>query len=167
MQFSVGVEYALHCLLYMVDMPMGKAVGIKDLATFQGLSETYLSKIYTKLRKGGIVRSISGVNGGYELAREANDISFWDVVEAIEGSSNFFQCAEIRRNNILLDKDNLPDEYTKCPCTIKVVMIEAEEQMRNYLRKKTIGWLYSQVKGKLSDKKMDDIVNWFKDPSSR
>jgi len=63
MQFSIGVEYALHCLLYMVDIPSVKAVGVKDLAAFQGVSETYLSKTYTKLRKAGIVRSIIGVNG--------------------------------------------------------------------------------------------------------
>ena len=45
MQFSVGVEYALHCLLYMVDIPSGKSVGIKDLATYQGVAETYLWRV--------------------------------------------------------------------------------------------------------------------------
>ena len=109
LQFSVGVEYALHCLLYMVDLPSGKTVGIKDLAAFQGISETYLSKVYTKLRKAGIVKSIPGVKGGYELARTPENITFWNVVEAVEGSSPLFQCAEIRQNGILLDKDNLPD----------------------------------------------------------
>jgi len=29
MRFSVGVEYAMHCLLYMTDSPSGKAFGIK------------------------------------------------------------------------------------------------------------------------------------------
>jgi len=54
LQFSIGVEYALHCLLYMVDIPSGKAVGIKDLAAFQGVSETYLSKVYKKYHKKGL-----------------------------------------------------------------------------------------------------------------
>ena len=49
MKFSVGVEYAIHCLLYMVNMEDGKSIGIRDLSTFQGISETYLSKIYAKL----------------------------------------------------------------------------------------------------------------------
>ena len=69
MQFSVGVEYALHSLFYMVELPQGKVIGIKELAAFNGISETYLSKVFTKLRKSGLVRSISGVKGGYELAR--------------------------------------------------------------------------------------------------
>lgn len=167
MQFSVGVEYALHCLLYMVDIPSGKAVGIKDLAAFQGISETYLSKVYTKLRKAGIVKSIPGVNGGYELARVPESVTFWDVVEAVEGTSPLFQCAEIRQNSILLDKNNLPDTYTKCPCLIKVVMLEAEEQMRHYLKNKTLKWLYDQVRNKLPEEQIEATKNWFNDSKSR
>lgn len=161
MQFSVGVEYALHCLLYMVDLPKGQTVGIKELAKFQGVSESYLSKVYTKMKKFGIVRSVTGVKGGYELSKNPYSITFWNVVESIEGTSPMFQCAEIRQNNILLDKNNLPDSYTKCPCLIKVVMSEAEEQMKLYLTNKTIGWLHEQVKGKLGKEQWDETVNWF------
>jgi Rrf2 family protein len=161
MQFSIGVEYALHCLSYMIDVPAGKSVGIKDLATFQGVSETYLSKVYTKLRKSGIVKSIPGVNGGYALARDPEDITFWDIVEAVEGSSPLFQCAEIRQNEIILDKDNLPESHTKCPCLIKVVMLEAEDQMRRYLKDKTLAWLHGQVKDKIPEELSKATLDWF------
>jgi Rrf2 family protein len=145
----------------MVDIPSGKSVGIKDLATYQGVSETYLSKVYTKLRKAGIVKAISGVNGGYGLARNPENITFWDIIEAVEGSSSLFQCAEIRQNELLLDKNNLPDTHTKCPCLIKVVMLEAEEQMRQYLRNKTLEWLYEQVKNKLPEEHSKATIEWF------
>jgi Rrf2 family protein len=167
MQFSIGVEYALHCLLYMVDIPSGKPIGIKDLATYQGVSETYLSKVYTKLRKSGIIKSIPGVNGGYALARNPENITFWDVVEAIEGSSPLFQCAEIRQNELLLDKNNLPDTHTKCPCLIKVVMWEAEEQMRQYLRNKTLAWLREQVNIKIPEDHRKATIEWFNDVKLR
>ena len=88
MKFSVGLEYELHCLLYMVDLPEGYSVGVRELAHYQGVSETYLAKFFTKLRKAGIVKAAPGVNGGYELALAPQDITFWHVVEAIEGSSN-------------------------------------------------------------------------------
>ncbi|ADL50811.1 RrF2 family transcriptional regulator [Clostridium cellulovorans] len=162
MKFSVGVEYAIHCLLYMVNSEEGTSVGIRDLATFQGISETYLSKVYAKLSKSGIVKSIPGVKGGYALARSAEEITFWDVVEAVEGSEPFFQCAEIRQKNILLDKDNLPDTHTKCPCLIKVVMLEAEDEMRKYLSNKTLAWLYNQVYNKILPKEMEEAtIQWF------
>lgn len=167
MRFSVGVEYAMHCLLYMTDSPSGKAFGIKDLATYQGVSETYLSKVFTKLKKSGILNSIPGVNGGYELARTPESISFLDVVEAIEGSDPLFQCAEIRQNEILLDKNNLPDTYTKCPCLIKVVMLDAEEQMKQYLNHKTLKWLREQVNDKIPQEHAKETIEWFNNPKSR
>ena len=167
MQFSIGVEYALHCLLYMVDLPAGKSVGIRDLATYQGVSETYLSKVFTKLRKSGVVKSIPGVNGGYELARIPEKITFWDIVEAVEGTSPFFQCIEVRQKELLLDKGNLPDSHTKCPCLIKVVMLEAEEQMRQYLDNKTLAWLHEEVKSKIPSEHAKATLEWFNSTKSR
>lgn len=163
MKFSIGVEYALHCLLYMVNLEDGKTVGIRDLATFQGISETYLSKVYAKLGKSGIIQSVPGVKGGYALARSAEEITFWDVVEAIEGKEPFFQCAEIRQKVILLDQDNLPDTHTKHPCLIKVVMLEAENEMKKYLSGKTLQWLYDQVYNEILPKEMEQAtIDWFR-----
>lgn len=160
MQFSVGVEYAFHSLFYMVDLPEGKTVGIKQIAELNAISETYLSKSFTKLRKGGIVRSIPGVKGGYELAQPAEDISFWDIIEAIEDPSFFFQCAEIRKKNIFVDD---PSVFTdKCPCLTKVVIQEAEELFRDRLRSKSLRWLHDQVHSDFAQEKKNAIDDWIK-----
>ena len=158
MQLRQGVEYAFHSLFYMVDMSVGSTIGIKELAELNKLSETYLSKIFTKLRKAGIVRSIQGAKGGYELAKRAQNISFWDIVEAIEGPSYMFQCAEIRQNNILADEN----DACNCskPCLIKVVMQEAEDQMRNYLSSKNLAWLKEEVYKDFTDTKKQSIEEW-------
>lgn len=145
MKFSVGVEYAIHCLIYMVEMEEGKSIGIHDLASFQGISDSYLSKTFAKLAKAGIVKSSPGIRGGYSLGRSATDITFWDIIEAIEGKDPFFRCQEIRRNNRLLNQDHLPEGYTKSPCLISEVMHEGQNQMKEYLQKKTIYWLYDEV----------------------
>ena len=158
MQFSVGVEYAFHSLFYMVDLPQHKTIGIKQIAELNKLTETYLSKVFAKLRKAGIVRSVTGVKGGYELARKAEDISFWDIIEAIEGPSYYFQCAEIRKKNIFVDD---PSVFTsECPCLIKVVIQEAEELFRNSLKKKSLRWLHDQVKNDFSEEKKKAITEW-------
>jgi Rrf2 family protein len=158
MQFSVGVEYAFHSLFYLIDIPEGKTVGIKQIAELNAISETYLSKAFAKLRKSNIVRSIPGVKGGYELARKAEDISFWDVIEAVEGPSYFFQCAEIRKKNIFVDD---PSIFTdKCPCLIKVVIQEAEELMRSRLKAKSLRWLHNQVFKDFSTDKRKTIAEW-------
>jgi Rrf2 family protein len=160
MQFSVGVEYAFHSLFYLVDLPEHKTVGIREIAKLHGITETYLSKIFAKLRKAGIVRSVAGVKGGYELAKKAEDVSFWNVIEALEGTSHLFRCAEIRKKNVFVAD---PSVYTaKCPCLIKVVMHEAEELMRDKLRSRSLRWLHEQVYKDFTGSKKKAIAGWLK-----
>ncbi len=101
------------------------------------------------------------------MLRAPADISFWDVIEAIEGKEPMFQCAEIRQNEVLLDKNNLPDTHTKCPCLIKVVMSEAEDQMKLYLKQKTLKWLNEQVKEKIPEEQAKATMEWFNNPETR
>lgn len=160
MQFSVGVEYAFHSLFYMTDLPEGKTIGIKQIAELNAIPESYLSKVFAKLRKSGIVRSVPGVNGGYELAETAENISFWDVIEAIEGPSFFFQCSEIRKNNIFTSPEEASQFSSKCPCLIKVVIQEAEELFRDRLRSRSLQWLHDQVEKDFSKDKKGAIGQW-------
>lgn len=163
MQYSIGVEYALHCLTYLIDLPSGASISIKDLATYQGVSETYLSKSFTKLAKDGIIRSIPGVKGGYQLAKKPEDISFWDVIEAIEGSTPIFQCQEVRQNCVLLKGEEMPDYIQCAPCTIKVVMTEAEQQMRQFLKNKSLAWLKRELNDKIPPERQEATSRWFQD----
>jgi Rrf2 family protein len=165
-QFSIGVEYAFHSLFYLLGLPPGKVIGIKGLAALHGVSETYLSKVFTRLRKGGIVRSMPGVNGGYEFARAPEDISFWDIVEAVEGPAYLFQCVELRRKNILPGGGQIVDPST-CPCLIKVVMTEAEDKMREHLRGKSLRWLQDNVVKDFSNEKKRAIAAWQKSSTGR
>ncbi|GCE50081.1 BadM/Rrf2 family transcriptional regulator [Thermosporothrix hazakensis] len=141
MKFSIGVEYGLHSLLCLVQLPEGNYLGIKELATYLGISETYLSKIMTKLQKAGLVHSTPGVKGGYELAHPASEITFWDVVEAVEGRSPFFQCQEIRRNCVLYEGKK---PRRQGMCKIHQTMLEAENLMREFLGQKTLSDLYER-----------------------
>lgn len=161
MQYSVGVEYAFHSLFYMIDLPEHKTIGIKEIAKLHGITETYLSKIFSKLRKAGIVSSVAGVNGGYVLARTAENISFWDIIEAIEGTSRLFNCMELRKKNIFVDDPGVFTE--KCPCLIKTVIQEAEDLMRNKLKTKSLRWLHGQVYKDFSVDKKNVIERWVKE----
>ncbi|SDX71372.1 Rrf2 family transcriptional regulator [Paenibacillus sp. CF384] len=162
MQYSIGVEYALHCLVYLIDIPSDETIGIKELSAFQGISETYLSKIFGKLTKAGIVRSVPGVKGGYRLAKPPAEISFWDVVEAVEGQAPIFQCKNIKDNSYLCRED---EEFAACtkatPCVINLTMRDAEETMRNQLRTKSLSWLNEELDRVLTPKSRQDTRNYF------
>ncbi|WP_202080260.1 Rrf2 family transcriptional regulator [Caldalkalibacillus salinus] len=158
MQYSVGVEYALHCLVYLIDVPSKESVGIKDLAEFQGLSETFLSKVFGKLSKAGIVTSVPGVKGGYRLSKSPEDISFWDVIEAVEGPKPIFQCKNIKDKGYLY-RENCCSAPSSC--TINLVMLSAEEKMRDDLRSKTLSWLNEELDRVLPKQIREDTRKYF------
>lgn len=145
MKFSVGVEYSMHSLVYMVDYYQQKSISIIDLAKFNNISESYLSKIFGKLSKAQIIKSVPGVKGGYMLNKNPEDISFWDVIVAIEGNESFFNCKEIRKTSSLSCATNKTDDDFKTPCLIHHVMREAELQMQVYLEAKSLLWLKETV----------------------
>ncbi len=161
MQFSIGVENALHSLFYLAELPPQKTIAIREIARLNGIAESYLSKVFSKLRQAGVVRSVPGVSGGYELARNPEDISFWDVVEAIEGPSYLFRCAEIRKQNVFVDDPSVFS--SSCPCLIKVVMQDAEDSMRNDLKAKSLAWLQENALRDFSDEKKEAIAAWSRD----
>ncbi|GIN37213.1 Rrf2 family transcriptional regulator [Heyndrickxia oleronia] len=127
MKYSKATNYALHTMVYLTLAPKGKTVGVEQLAKIQNLSPTYLSKILTKLVKAGLIESNPGVNGGYSLARQSNEISFLDVIQAIEGQTTLFSCS-LGHEKLSRNED----------CLIENVMLEAENNMKKELSKKYI-----------------------------
>ncbi|TCP36030.1 Rrf2 family protein [Sphingomonas sp. BK235] len=82
--YGVAVEYALHCLLWLVKERPHRASS-RELAELQGVPAAMLAKVMPKLERAQIVSSRGGISGGYALERSAADISVLDVVNAVEG----------------------------------------------------------------------------------
>ncbi|OMC79293.1 RrF2 family transcriptional regulator [Viridibacillus sp. FSL H8-0123] len=122
MKYSKATNYALHTMLYLVNVTPEKHVGVQQLATHQDVSTTYLSKILTKLAKAGMVESVSGANGGYKLKPNWEDISFLDIIQAIEGPTSLFDYCLHHDPN----------------CLIQKVIVSAEEKMLDELRNQKI-----------------------------
>jgi len=118
MKFSKATNYALHTMLFLAAFPPNKHIGVQQLAERQEVSPTYLSKILTKLVKAGMIESTSGANGGYRLKRNWEEISFLDVIHAIEGSASLFDC-EMNHGS---------------ECLVQKVMVSAEEKMEDFLK---------------------------------
>lgn len=131
MKYSKATSYALHTLLYMSAFSQGKPVGVQQLADQQRVSPTYLSKILTKLVKVGLIESASGAGGGYRLKGKSGDISFLDVIQAVEGNTSLF--------------DDCCDQGDPA-CAVHQVMTAAENTMEDYLSSVKIVALAEQMK---------------------
>jgi Rrf2 family protein len=158
--FGIGVEYALHCLVYLIGLPDGKAIKAKHLAEYQQISESYLAKTFTRLEQAGIVQSLSGPKGGYRLAKVPEQITFLEVAEAIEGKTPAFICHNIRESCVLFG-DSAPAYARRGKCAIHQVMADAEQQMKTYLASKTLAWLEGTVQQKIPKRDVNKGAAWF------
>ena len=78
-------RYALRSLLFLVEVGRGEAVRLQQIAETQRVPRKYLELIMLDLKKAGIVTSVRGPKGGYRLTKSPSDVSFGEVVRAIEG----------------------------------------------------------------------------------
>lgn len=135
---SAAVEYALHSLLYLVDLPDSAAApSSRDLATLRALPVKFVAGVMTKLNKAGIVVATEGVRGGIRLARPAEDISFFDVVVAVDGRKQLFDCRNVRHACALFS-ETPPTWATSGVCAIHAVMLEADMRMKEVLKGQTL-----------------------------
>jgi Rrf2 family protein len=133
---TTSVEYGLHCLLWLADSGES-TLSSRDLAELQGISPSFLAKIFVKLEKAGIVSASEGIRGGYRLAKAPARITVLEVVDAIEGKKPLFDCLEIRGNCALFGSKP-PAWATNGVCAIHAVMIKAEKAMRQSLSEQTL-----------------------------
>ena len=158
--YGAGVEYGLHCLLYLVDPPEGVRPSSRDLAEFQGVSPAYIAKLFTQLEKAGLVSASEGVNGGYSLARPASAITVLEVAEALEGGKPLFQCREIRDRCVLI-KPTRAKPSKRSVCAIHAVMLEGERRMREALAETSLADIADEVAGKQSERVVAARRQWF------
>lgn len=128
---GAGVEYALHCLLWIAE-PLEEPPSARDLADLQGVSSSFVAKIFAKLEKASIVEASDGIRGGYRLARPIENITVLDVIDAVEGHKPLFDCQEIRGRCVLYN-DKPPAWATRGVCGIHAVMLQAEKNLREEL----------------------------------
>jgi Rrf2 family protein len=164
---STGVEYGLHCLLFLrAASDGGPETTVRDLATFQGVPIEYLAKLFTKLTKAGLVVASEGSRGGFALARAAEEISFLDVVEAIDGKKPLFECREIRARCAVFGSE-APAWATAGVCSIHEVMLAAEKRMRDELASHSLAEISSRVATKAPLEFGAQVSDWFDDRTAR
>ncbi|MGH3648520.1 MAG: RrF2 family transcriptional regulator [Micromonosporaceae bacterium] len=84
MRLSARVDYALRAAAELA-ASADRLVTSEKLATAQQIPPKFLESILLQLRRAGVVNSQRGPEGGYRLARRADQISLADIIRAIDG----------------------------------------------------------------------------------
>lgn len=118
MKISTKGRYGLRILLDLALQSGKKLRLIRDIAQSQQISEKYISRLIIDLRRAGMVKSVRGSKGGYELAKDPKTITLLDVVEVMEGPLSIVDCVRdpggCSRNRICATRNiwqNLNSEF--------------------------------------------------------
>src|SRR3954469_11146642 len=88
MRVSAKAEYACVAMLELaINYREPQPLRIKAIADAQGIPQRFLVQILLQLKTAGLVVSVRGASGGYQLARPPENISLAQVVHAIDARS--------------------------------------------------------------------------------
>ena len=68
-----------------LEAQLNKLVSVKKIAQLLNVSHNHLSKVLQRLVKSELIISIKGHSGGFKLAKPAEEVTFLEIYEAIEG----------------------------------------------------------------------------------
>jgi Rrf2 family protein len=132
MRVSAKVDYALRAVTELAASPPG-FVKAERLATAQAIPLKFLENILLELRRAEIVASQRGADGGYRLAKPADEVSLADVIRAVEGP-------------IATVRGARPEdaEYTGAATALRDVWIELRTSMRGVLEETSLAELVAR-----------------------
>jgi len=123
LKLTKKADYGLMALKFLAEHPETAALSAKDIADAYGIPAQLLAKVLQRLTKTGILRSHAGMNGGYALARDARQISAFEVIHAIDGPFFITSCTKGAKSCELTPS-----------CTIKEPLARVNETIAGVLK---------------------------------
>jgi Rrf2 family protein len=146
MNISTRGRYGLRALLEIATQPMGRPLAIRDISEKQQMSVTYLEQILHKLKNAGIVKSVRGAKGGYVLARDVDEITVSQIINALDGPISISYCdaPELREKSCIGPKacvsrmlwKRLEDLIDKALSSVTLADLQKEASGLKTLRRK-------------------------------
>jgi len=124
MQITRQADYAIRAVLYISKLPGNERAATSQIAKEQKIPPSFLAKIISQLSIAGLLQTSRGARGGVTLAKNPQDISLLDVVEAIDGPIALNECVHDD------SACNLNDD-----CPMRPIWCEVQEELVNKLQK--------------------------------
>lgn len=122
LKLTKKADYALMAMKHLAEHPGQSSRSAKDVADAFGIPPEALAKILQRLAKAGLLHSQHGINGGYTLARPAQTISAFEVIQAIDGPLFITSCVTVRGECGQSDRCNIREPLRKVNDSIEAVL---------------------------------------------
>ena len=126
MRLSTKGRYAVMAMVDLAQNGDGRPVSLADIAERQEISLSYLEQLFSKLRKGGLVKSVRGPGGGYLLANESTSVRISDIILAVDEPVRATRCRPNSSNGCKSDASR---------CLTHDLWSDLSNQIYNYLNK--------------------------------
>lgn len=127
MEISAKTDYAIRALLELASRAPD-LVKVDVLISEQNLPRKFIEAILGELRRAGIVRSQRGADGGYALARPAQDISIGAVIRAIDGPLAEVRGLRPHETSYVGVAEHLPELWVAVRAALRRVLDETSLQ---------------------------------------
>lgn len=135
LQVSRKVDYALRAVIHLANEEGAeRACAVSEIAMREKIPKQFLEKIIQQLIHKGVVRSRRGPHGGYVLARPADQVTFRDVIEAVEGPISLNVCV-----------GDHPDCSQLGACGMNRIWQDAQQRVMGVFEKTTIAAVRHQL----------------------
>ncbi len=128
MQITRQADYAMRAVAYLSNLGTDRRAATSQIAEEKQIPPSFLAKIVSQLSVAGLLQTSRGARGGVSLARSPDDISFLEVVEAIDGP--------ILLNECVADGSSCTFGET---CALRPVFCDAQADLVNRLEATSFG----------------------------
>ena len=130
MKLPTKIRYAVRAVVELAGRDQSSPTPVKDLSRAQDLSAKYVKQLMNRLQRAGIVKGHPGIHGGYTLAMDPEDISLYDIYQALDVSLVLVPCVASPPNCERIDK-----------CSARVVWKRLYDSLEDILKKASVAEL--------------------------
>jgi Rrf2 family protein len=119
MQITRQADYAVRAVLHLAQIKNGDRTATSTIAKQQHIPPSFLAKIISQLSITGLLHTSRGARGGVRLAREPQDITLLEVIEAIDGPIQLNEC--VGDDGVCTFDSNCPVKSIWCAAQVELV----------------------------------------------
>lgn len=119
MQITRQADYAVRAVLYLAQLGDDRRAATSQIAQHQQIPPSFLAKIVSQLSVAGLLQTSRGARGGVSLAREPENISLLEVIEAIDGPILLNEC--VSASGVCTFGDECPMRPVWCDAQAELV----------------------------------------------
>jgi Rrf2 family protein len=130
LKLSKKTEYALMAVKYMATKANEGSVTAKEMSEGYNIPYDLLSKVLQQLTHKKLVNSFQGIKGGYSLSKDAENLTLFDIITAVEPNYQITECMQEESN----EKDCT---YFNC-CMIRDPLAKVQKEIDKLFKAVTI-----------------------------